>query len=69
LSPNKRQKLKTQNGEKPKEEKSINVGPKPITSSMKQVMQGDGQKNLEEHQILLIYILFINYLETSYKRQ
>jgi len=26
------------------EEKTLNLGPKPITSSAKQVVQGDGQK-------------------------
>jgi hypothetical protein len=37
------------NGE-PKEEKSISLGSKPITSSTKQVVQGDERQNLKEHQ-------------------
>jgi hypothetical protein len=35
------------NGE-PEEEKSPNVGPKPITSNMKEVVQGDGQKTWKD---------------------
>jgi hypothetical protein len=42
------QKCSMHNGE-PWEQKTQNLGPNPITSSTKQVMQGDGQENMEGH--------------------
>jgi hypothetical protein len=43
------QKCRMHNGE-PWEENTWNLGPNLIMSSTKQVMQGDGRKNMEGHQ-------------------
>ncbi len=54
-SPKKRQHSKTQMHNWELKEKSSNLGPKPITCSMKQVVQGDEQKKPEKTPSLVIF--------------